>query len=236
MNEQLWLCSDDPVAMMHWLVFGVRKGKTNPGIRLPHANSQDKAPWDAPHLSFPIPWRSFAMLVATVDLVDFAFGGYWKSRTNSEIQQMKRGSALVQLWADNLVPASMVLDNRLTEEEKKENRDWKLYHPLTELCNAYPHPDEAAGDYRFANAEMIREIIGNPFQVLPILPLSTSRYEVVVEQSKFIYHGQDYQELPMIADMLEDLGDSPQYLLDHLHSGKLHVRGCWALDLLTSRR
>jgi hypothetical protein len=41
--------------------------------------------------------------------------------------------------------------------------------------------------------------------------------------------------LAVLADALEEAGCSDAALLDHLRGPGEHVRGCWAIDLLTGR-
>ena len=46
----------------------------------------------------------------------------------------------------------------------------------------------------------------------------------------------DADRLGVLADCLEDAGADSTELLQHLRSGGIHVRGCWALDLVLSRQ
>jgi hypothetical protein len=45
----------------------------------------------------------------------------------------------------------------------------------------------------------------------------------------------DGTRLAVLADMLEEAGCADPHLLGHLRSLGLHVRGCWAVDLLLGR-
>jgi hypothetical protein len=42
----------------------------------------------------------------------------------------------------------------------------------------------------------------------------------------------DNARLAVLADALEDVGCTDQEILQHLRAPGVHVRGCWALDLL----
>ena len=53
--------------------------------------------------------------------------------------------------------------------------------------------------------------------------------------ARAIYDHRRFQDLPRLADRLEAAGCSPHHLLDHCRSGGLHVRGCWALDLILGK-
>ena len=47
--------------------------------------------------------------------------------------------------------------------------------------------------------------------------------------------GRRFEDLPILADALEEAGCANQDLLAHCrHSGE-HVRGCWAVDLLLGK-
>jgi hypothetical protein len=50
-----------------------------------------------------------------------------------------------------------------------------------------------------------------------------------------IYDRRRFEELPVLADALEDAGCDERALLDHCRSRGPHVRGCWALDLVLGR-
>ena len=45
----------------------------------------------------------------------------------------------------------------------------------------------------------------------------------------------DFDGLPILADALQEAGCDNEDLLTHLRSGGVHVRGCWALDLVLGR-
>ena len=42
--------------------------------------------------------------------------------------------------------------------------------------------------------------------------------------------------MPILADALEDAGCDNADFLNHCRSESLHVRGCWALDLLLGKK
>jgi hypothetical protein len=82
-------------------------------------------------------------------------------------------------------------------------------------------------------AGLLREIIGNPFR------------PVVVDPSWLLWNGGTvrliakaideegaYDRLPILADALEEAGCPTVALLQHCRGGSVHVRGCWAVDLL----
>ncbi len=46
-----------------------------------------------------------------------------------------------------------------------------------------------------------------------------------------IYDRRRFEELPVLADALEEAGCDERLVLDHLRRPGQHVRGCWVLDL-----
>ncbi len=44
-----------------------------------------------------------------------------------------------------------------------------------------------------------------------------------------------FDELPVLADALEEAGCTGAEILEHLRSPGRHARGCWALDLLLGK-
>jgi hypothetical protein len=84
-----------------------------------------------------------------------------------------------------------------------------------------------------SHCELLREIFGNPFH-----PASTPSTEVlapVLGLVQEIYAGGHFDRLPLVADALEDAGCTNAELLGHLRGPGVHVRGCWALDLVLSK-
>jgi hypothetical protein len=53
-----------------------------------------------------------------------------------------------------------------------------------------------------------------------------------VKIAREIYDRRRFEELPVLADALEEAGCDERALLDHCRGGGPHVRGCWALDLV----
>jgi hypothetical protein len=88
--------------------------------------------------------------------------------------------------------------------------------------------------------QFLHEIFGNPFRLLAINPAwltSTvvSLASVAYEQRNLPSGGLDAKRLGVLADALEDAGCTNADILWHLRSAGVHVRGCWALDLLLSK-
>ena len=50
-----------------------------------------------------------------------------------------------------------------------------------------------------------------------------------------IYDEQRFDDMPILADALEEAGCQDVYLLEHARGGGPHFRGCWLLDALLER-
>jgi hypothetical protein len=50
-----------------------------------------------------------------------------------------------------------------------------------------------------------------------------------------IYDERHFEDMPILADALEDAGCADAAILDHCRGPRPHVRGCWVLDLLLGK-
>jgi hypothetical protein len=93
---------------------------------------------------------------------------------------------------------------------------------------------------REAHARLLRCLFGNPFR-----PVSISLARLTPTVKNLAQAAYDNRILPagaleparlaVLADALEDAGCTDADLLGHLRGEGPHVRGCWAVDLLTGR-
>jgi hypothetical protein len=80
---------------------------------------------------------------------------------------------------------------------------------------------------------LIRCIFGDPFARKNIdrtwvTPTTKKMAELAYEERRF-------DDLPILADALEDAGCDNADILNHCRQPGEHVRGCWVVDLLTGR-
>jgi hypothetical protein len=80
---------------------------------------------------------------------------------------------------------------------------------------------------------VMREIFGNPFRPVVFDPswLTTA----VVSLAQTMYDSRDFSPMPILADALQDAGCDNVDILNHCWQPGEHIRGCWVVDLLTSR-
>jgi hypothetical protein len=79
----------------------------------------------------------------------------------------------------------------------------------------------------------LRDILGNPFRTVAIH--DSLRNPTVVALAQAIYSERAFERLPILADALEDAGCTDAEILNHCRGGGIHVRGCWAVDLLLDK-
>ena len=84
-----------------------------------------------------------------------------------------------------------------------------------------------------AQAELMRDIFGNPFRSVGIeLEWLT---DTVLALARGIYAERAFDRMPILADALQDAGCDDEELLSHCRADREHVRGCWVVDLLLSK-
>jgi hypothetical protein len=107
-----------------------------------------------------------------------------------------------------------------------------------ELCVPW---GAALGVERAVMAATLRDIVGNPFRTSPSLTAAWLTWQggAVRELARDAYEYRllpggtlDPARLAVLADALEDAGCHDTELLGHLRGPGVHVRGCWALDLI----
>src|SRR5262249_6569530 len=85
---------------------------------------------------------------------------------------------------------------------------------------------------RQAQASLLREICGNPFrpQGVPV-EWRVGNNGVVEKLAQAIHAERAFDQLPILADALEDAGCTNPDILGHLRGHSEHTLGCWPLDL-----
>ncbi|MCE9560804.1 MAG: hypothetical protein K8U57_01990 [Planctomycetes bacterium] len=82
-------------------------------------------------------------------------------------------------------------------------------------------------------SHLLREVVGNPFQPVTLLP--SWRTDTALALGRQRYESRDFSAMPILADALQDAGCDNTDILDHCRSDRPHVRGCWVIDLLLGK-
>jgi hypothetical protein len=80
---------------------------------------------------------------------------------------------------------------------------------------------------------LLREIFNNPFRPVAFDP--SWRTSTVLALATGIYDEKAFDRLPILADALQDAGCDSEEILNHFRQPGVHVRGCWALDLILGK-
>jgi hypothetical protein len=91
-------------------------------------------------------------------------------------------------------------------------------------------------DERDAQADLIREVAGNPFRKVVWRPeWAEANDQQAAKLAESIYEDRAFDRLPILGDALEEAGCTDQNILGHLRNPGGHTRGCWALDLVLAK-
>ncbi len=136
---------------------------------------------------------------------------------------MAAGAAARVLYADALAPACLAAHARAAEAVSS--------YPSKEATDdAFRAADRAA---LAESADLLRDLVGNPFRPEAVDP--TWRTVAVVAMSRSIYEDRRFEEMPLLADALEEAGCGDERMVHHCRAGT-HARGCWVVDLLLGKK
>jgi hypothetical protein len=90
-------------------------------------------------------------------------------------------------------------------------------------------PGRAVREEEMVQAQLLRDVIGNPFHPMPETPFAVSADARALAAA--IYQDRSFGDLSLLAGSLEAAGCTESELLGHLRGPGPHIRGCWALDL-----
>jgi hypothetical protein len=110
-----------------------------------------------------------------------------------------------------------------------------VFTDVKAVCHRARRLFDAAAE-EAAGCRLLRCVFGDPFR-RPAVDPAWLRWGggVVGRLAQHVYAEQRYDELPVLADALEEAGCADAELLQHCRDPLGHARGCWVLDLLTGR-
>src|SRR6185437_6183983 len=94
----------------------------------------------------------------------------------------------------------------------------------------FPEFGATAAAIREPLPALLREVVGNPCRPRPTLPPAAFTWGngTVPRLAQAIEDQDRSQDLPILADALEEAGCTDPDILGHLRrQGAVHVRGCW---------
>jgi hypothetical protein len=82
-------------------------------------------------------------------------------------------------------------------------------------------------------AAILHDIIGNPYRLTFFDPAWLT--SAVTDLATTIYSERAFDQLPRLADVLQNAGCFDEAILNHCRRPGVHVRGCWVVDTLLGR-
>lgn len=108
---------------------------------------------------------------------------------------------------------------------------------VSEVASQIPEEEGDEQAELAAHADLLREIYGNPFRRIQIDPAWLAWKDgAALKVAQAVYDARQFEDLPVLAGLLEQAGCTDREILNHCRSDAVHVKGCWALDLLLGKR
>jgi hypothetical protein len=207
MNQQEWLESADPLAMLDFL-FG----------------PMDAVPKDVSlaRKKLLLDRACFARLIGLLPL-------------HARVWQAHAGQAAEGRYARNLLlPEGEAADAEMVWAiERATAEDAGRLRALLDLWVGCRHTAEDGPSFRAerdAQAAIIRDIYGNPFR--PAAPDAACAAAAVVTVAKMIYEADAFECMGRLVEVLDEAGCTSKEVLDHCRAPGPHVRGCWVVDMI----
>jgi hypothetical protein len=136
--------------------------------------------------------------------------------------------------------------SKLDEPSRREVEVWERYadgcatpQELASAVAGWCDPSDIAwsfarGEEAKAQAELLRDLVGNPFRPAALDPSWLTA--AVKALAQVIYEERRFADMPVLADALEEAGCTNADILAHCRSGGEHARGCWVVDLILAKR
>jgi hypothetical protein len=136
---------------------------------------------------------------------------------------------------------SVTVDAARSADSTSSNVVSAAFHAAT-AANV-PSAANARDAERARQADLLRDIFGNPFHAVTISPaLLTWNNGTVIRLAQSAYENRilpagalDNARLAVLADALEEAGCNVELILGHLRGGGEHYRGCFVVDALLSK-
>lgn len=221
MNEELWLRSSDPLAMLGWI-----RDKTSPRKLRLLSCACCRRVW---------PLLSDARSRIAVEVAERYADGQASVRDLAQARARAvcavgggRQAAWAAYWAAN-TSAMGPLINVFTAASSGAADMAASGQGLSDRNERYE--SAVLGQAREQTA-LIREVIGNPFRDIVLRPDWLGWAGGTVRSiARGIYDEDAFDRMPVMGDALEDAGCGDEEVLHHCRHGQ-HVRGCWVLDLI----
>jgi hypothetical protein len=115
-------------------------------------------------------------------------------------------------------------------KELEETLGYLVHSCLRDVADGF---EAGAPTVARAQAGLVREILGDPFQRPKVKVKPAWRTDTVMALARQMYAAEEFSAMPILADALQDAGCENDPVLEHCRDvAQPHVRGCWVLDLI----
>lgn len=123
----------------------------------------------------------------------------------------------------------------LLQDDDDYLKEAPIYAGDAELLSVWSSAFSASGDLseHQVQADLLREVLGNPFNPVPFAP--GWQTAAIVGLAQAIDDREAFERMPELAEELIEAGCRDERVLKHCRKTGTHVRGCWVLDALLGR-
>jgi hypothetical protein len=232
MTEAEWLACTDPWPMLDPDAFGGRSRDRK--LRL-FACACVRRVWDflddpRSRMAVEVAER-FADGGATWTELGVAFHAAWTAgRRFAGHTGVAEAAALECAYHDSFAAA------RNASLAAAEAAAWSAHRDAAGAAGVYDALADALAAAQADQCALLRELVGNPFRPVNLSEVVLGWNDATVPRlAGMIYAGPHWDDLPVLADALEEAGCSDAAVLAHCRGGGEHVRGCWVIDLLLAK-
>jgi hypothetical protein len=239
-TEQEWLEADDPDVILQ----NLQAHETSRRKLLLYACGCCRPAWDL--LTAPLCREAVEICEAYADglvrqeEVERAAGAAHHAAERLSVDQERKASLAVAQMAGVVAdtPRPLHRQLRVTLSETLAQQWQVAKHAVFYALKAWSaviwsaSADQLKAE-KVAQCLLWRDVSGNPFRPITLDP--AWKTPAVVQLARSLYEERRFEDLPILADALEEAGCQDAAALGHCRGPGPHVRGCWVLDLLLGK-
>jgi hypothetical protein len=146
--------------------------------------------------------------------------------TKNRVRRRRRGRFKAEPWRWNAAYTMLLALN-----PAQNANEWRSAVYIASL-NTWSGNSLSLTTELSARVELVRCVFENPFRPASARVDPSRLGNTATALARNIYADQEFNLLPILADLLEDSGCEDAEVLSHCRSDGKHVPGCWVVDLL----
>jgi hypothetical protein len=166
----------------------------------------------------------------------------WRLLGESPANEVREAIITAERFAEGLATEGAVRADRESAAVVLGRAEGSTYRPFTWAANygwerITRSVAGADGVERKACYKLLRDLFCNPFRPLPPFDPNWLAWNggTIRKLAVSIYDNRRFEDMPVLADALEEAGCDNSEILSHCRGGGPHARGCWLLDLLLGK-